>query len=323
MTAAVQESGRQAMAAHSGGTETEKWTAEGPASSSATAPENGTTPRAARVPKYYRLKRHLLEMTETMPPGTVPPERTLAAEFDTSRTTVRQALQELVVEGRLERIQGKGTSVAKPKVSQALQLTSYTEDMRAQGLEPTSQLLDIGYITADDTLAGLLDIQPGGRVLRIERLRLASGEPMAIETTHLSAKRSRPAALPGQVHLPVHGAGRGLRRAARRGRGDHRDLAGDTAGGGPARHGRGPADADALPALRGRPGKPVEWVRSVYRGDRYSSWRGSSARRTTDGSGTHRRPTGPHARTTDPPRLEPPAGPARTTDRPAPARADA
>lgn len=152
--------------------------------------ETGAGARTARVLKYYRLKRHLLDMTDTMPPGTpVPPERTLAAEFDTSRTTVRQALQELVVEGRLERIQGKGTFVAKPKVSQALQLTSYTEDMRAQGLEPTSQLLDIGYVTADDTLAGLLDITAGGRVLRIERLRLASGEPMAIETTHLSAKR--------------------------------------------------------------------------------------------------------------------------------------
>ncbi|MET9935824.1 GntR family transcriptional regulator, partial [Streptomyces sp. NPDC006324] len=127
-----------------------------------TETESGTPTRTARVPKYYRLKRHLLDMTETLPPGTpVPPERTLAAEFDTSRTTVRQALQELVVEGRLERIQGKGTFVAKPKVSQALQLTSYTEDMRAQGLEPTSQLLDIGYVTADDTLAGLLDISAG------------------------------------------------------------------------------------------------------------------------------------------------------------------
>ncbi len=61
--------------------------------------------------------------------------------------------------------------------------------MRAQGLEPTSQLLDIGYITADDRLAELLDITAGSRVLRIERLRMANGEPMAIETTHLSAKR--------------------------------------------------------------------------------------------------------------------------------------
>ena len=161
-----------------------------PAADGPDGPGGAPGTRTARVPKYYRLKRHLLEITQTMPPGTpVPPERTLAAEFDTSRTTVRQALQELVVEGRLERIQGKGTFVAKPKVAQALQLTSYTEDMRAQGLEPTSQLLDIGYVTADDRLAGLLDIRTGGRVLRIERLRLANGEPMAIETTHLSAKR--------------------------------------------------------------------------------------------------------------------------------------
>lgn len=217
--------------------------------------ETGAATRTARVPKYYRLKRHLLDMTDTMPPGTpVPPERTLAAEFDTSRTTVRQALQELVVEGRLERIQGKGTFVAKPKVSQALQLTSYTEDMRAQGLEPTSQLLDIGYVTADDTLAGLLDITTGGRVLRIERLRLASGEPMAIETTHLSAKRF-PALRRSLVkYTSLHRAGGGVRRTAGRGRGDHRDLAGHPARGRAARYGRRPADADALPALARRPG---------------------------------------------------------------------
>ncbi|WP_226962463.1 MULTISPECIES: GntR family transcriptional regulator [unclassified Streptomyces] len=259
------------MATHSGGAETEKRTAEGPASSSATAPENGTTPRAARVPKYYRLKRHLLEMTETMPPGTpVPPERTLAAEFDTSRTTVRQALQELVVEGRLERIQGKGTFVAKPKVSQALQLTSYTEDMRAQGLEPTSQLLDIGYVTADDTLAGLLDIQPGGRVLRIERLRLASGEPMAIETTHLSAKRfpalrrslakytSLYTALAEVYDVRLAEAEETIETSLATPR--EAGLLGTDVGLPMLMLSRHSVDAQ---------GKPVEWVRSVYRGDRY------------------------------------------------------
>ncbi|CAM5226922.1 hypothetical protein STANM309S_00571 [Streptomyces tanashiensis] len=223
------------------------------------------------MPKYYRLKRHLLDMTETLPPGTpVPPERTLAAEFDTSRTTVRQALQELVVEGRLERIQGKGTFVAKPKVSQALQLTSYTEDMRAQGLEPTSQLLDIGYVTADDTLAGLLDISAGGRVLRIERLRLASGEPMAIETTHLSAKRlpalrrslvkytSLYTALAEvyDVHLAeaeqeIHTRSRPRAR---------QDCSARTWACRCSMLSRHSLDAQ---------GEPVELVRSVYRGDRY------------------------------------------------------
>ncbi|MEU4270273.1 GntR family transcriptional regulator [Streptomyces sp. NPDC026092] len=233
--------------------------------------EGGVATRTARVPKYYRLKRHLLDMTETLPPGTpVPPERTLAAEFDTSRTTVRQALQELVVEGRLERIQGKGTFVAKPKVSQALQLTSYTEDMRAQGLEPTSQLLDIGYVTADDTLAGLLDISPGGRVLRIERLRLASGEPMAIETTHLSAKRF-PALRRSLVKYTS------LYTALAEVYDVHLAEAEETIETSLAT----PREAGLLGTDVGLPmlmlsrhsldaqGEPVEWVRSVYRGDRY------------------------------------------------------
>ncbi|WP_374207753.1 GntR family transcriptional regulator [Streptomyces sp. XM4193] len=236
-----------------------------------TPAEAGAAGRTARVPKYYRLKRHLLEMTETLPPGTpVPPERTLATEFDTSRTTVRQALQELVVEGRLERIQGKGTFVAKPKVSQALQLTSYTEDMRAQGLEPTSQLLDIGYVTADDRLAAFLDIDTGGRVLRIERLRLASGEPMAIEITHLSQRR-----------FPA------LRRSLVKYASLYTALAEvydtqlaeaeetiETSLATPREAGLLGTDV-GLPMLLlsrhsfDKDGRPVEWVRSVYRGDRY------------------------------------------------------
>jgi GntR family transcriptional regulator len=226
---------------------------------------------AARVPKYYRLKRHLLEMTQTMPPGTpVPPERTLALDFDTSRTTVRQALAELVVEGRLERIQGKGTFVAKPKVAQALQLTSYTEDMRAQGLEPTSRLLEIGYVSADDDLADRLVVKPGSRVLRIERLRMANGEPMAIETTHLSAKR-----FPGlRKHLTKYTS---LYTALSEEYGVHLAEAEETIETALAT----PREAALLGTDTGLPmlllsrhskddnSEPVEWVRSVYRGDRY------------------------------------------------------
>lgn len=143
-----------------------------------------------RVPKYYDVKRSLLELTKSLPAGSaLPPERALAVRFETSRTTVRQALSELVVEGRLLRIQGKGTFVAQPKVAQVLQLTSYTGDLRTVGLEPDTKILDISYITADEALGRRLAINPGSRVLRIHRLRLANGEPMSIDTTHLSARR--------------------------------------------------------------------------------------------------------------------------------------
>lgn len=227
--------------------------------------------KGPRIPKYYRLKEHLQRMTETVPPGTaVPPERTLAADFDTSRTTVRQALQELVVEGRLERIQGKGTFVAMPKVAQSLQLTSYTEDMRAQGLEPTSQLLDIGYVPCDEQLATLLDIREGSRVLRIERLRLANSEPMAIETTHLSAKRF-PALRRTLLRY------RSLYTALTEVYGVHLAEAEETIETSLCT----PREAELLSTDTGLPmlmlsrhsrdadGEPVEWVRSVYRGDRY------------------------------------------------------
>lgn len=155
--------------------------------------ESGATGDLAlnpRVPKYYRVKRQLLDLTASLSAGSpVPPERELAEQYRTSRTTVRQALGELVAEGRLLRVQGKGTFVAGPKVAQSLQLTSYTEDMRAQGLTPSTRTLELGYVTADEVMAERLDIKISGRVLRIHRLRMADGEPMAIETTHLAARR--------------------------------------------------------------------------------------------------------------------------------------
>ncbi|MFE7980047.1 GntR family transcriptional regulator [Streptomyces shenzhenensis] len=227
--------------------------------------------RAARVPKYYQVKQQVLAMTEALAPGSrMPAERLLAVRLDTSRTTVRQALQELVGEGRLDRIQGKGTFVARPKLSRTLLLTSHTEDMHAQGLQPASRVLDIRHVEADEKLSAVLGVAVGDGVLRVERLRLASGEPMAIETTHLSARR-----------FP------GLHRSLATYRSLYTALA--------EAYGVRPAEAEeaietslatpreaallatevGLPMLllsrhsRDAHGTPVEWVRSVYRGSRY------------------------------------------------------
>ena len=73
----------------------------------------------------------------------MPTERELAERFETSRTTVRQAIAELVVDGRLERTQGRGTFVAQPKLMQVRQLTSFSQDLQAQGRRPGSVMLRI------------------------------------------------------------------------------------------------------------------------------------------------------------------------------------
>ncbi|MBK1785321.1 GntR family transcriptional regulator [Prauserella cavernicola] len=226
--------------------------------------------RGQREPKYWALKQHLLDLLEALPAGSpIPTERALAGDFSVSRTTVRQALADLTAEGRLHRVQGKGTFAAEPKVAQRLQLSSYTEDMRAQGREPSSQLLEIDEIVAEGELPKLLGIRTGAKVLKLKRLRLADGEPMAVETTHLPLARFR--GLRKEVS-----EGGSLYAALRERYGLVLDRAEETIETSLA----GPQEAELLGADVGMPvlllsrhsfagDKPVEFVRSIYRGDRY------------------------------------------------------
>ncbi|HET9073509.1 MAG TPA: GntR family transcriptional regulator [Solirubrobacteraceae bacterium] len=234
-------------------------------------PGTGTSAEGSRVPKYYRLKQELLKQIDALAPGeALPSERVLAAQYETSRTTVRQAFQELVIEGRLQRVHGSGTYVSPPKIAQALQLTSYTEDMRAKGIEPSSRLLDVRQLRADALLAEKLQIATGDRVVRIERLRMADGEPRAIEATHLSAARFPRL----RQHLLKVGS---LYRTLAEVYGIELGSAEETIETTLAR----PDEAALLETDVGLPmlmlsrhsfdtaGIPVEWARSVYRGDRY------------------------------------------------------
>lgn len=159
--------------------------------------------RPATEPKYYAVKRHLLEFIGSLEPGTsVPTERELALKMRTSRTTVRQALSELVVEGRLVRRQGSGTYVAEPKITWPLYLASFTEQVMASGFTPSSEVLATQRIVATADLGRRLRLDPRSPVYRLERLRLADNWPIAVETSWLPAAR-----FPGLTRLiRTHGS---------------------------------------------------------------------------------------------------------------------
>ena len=224
-----------------------------------------------REPKYYAVKRHLLDIIETLTPGSpVPTERLLMAQLETSRTTVRQALAELVGEGRLVRRQGSGTYVAEPKVSWPLRMTSFTEQAQASGRSASTELIDARRDRASDEIAERLGLRSGAPVHAIERLRLVDDIPMALETSHLSATR-----FPGLArHLRRTDS---LYRVLRDEYGVVPVTAEETIETATAT----PREAELLCTETGAPilmlsrhsfdaaGEPVEWVRSWYRGDRY------------------------------------------------------
>jgi GntR family transcriptional regulator len=146
----------------------------------------GINPRSP-VPKYHQLRDILLELVETElePDAPIPSERELSERYDLSRMTVRQAIDSLVTEGRLFRVPGRGTFVAKTKMDLQIRLASFTEDMRGRGMHPGSKVLGFERIGASAHIAKELELQLGDPVVRLERLRFADGTPMAFERTYL------------------------------------------------------------------------------------------------------------------------------------------
>ncbi len=141
------------------------------------------------LPIYYQLEQGIKEMIEKaqLKPGEmIPSERELAETYEISRMTVRQAINNLVSDGYLVRKRGKGTFVAAKKIEQPLKgLTSFSEDMRARGMEPGTNVLEFRIIPANQSLAQQLDIREGGDIYEIRRIRLADQLPMALETAYV------------------------------------------------------------------------------------------------------------------------------------------
>lgn len=116
----------------------------------------------------------------------LPSERELGERFSVSRITIRKALSELESEGLIYRIQGKGAFICNNKIPQALtHLSSYSEDMRQRNLIPGSTILSMDSIIANSYISSKLQIKPNEPVFLLRRLRLANGEPTAIENCYM------------------------------------------------------------------------------------------------------------------------------------------
>jgi GntR family transcriptional regulator len=139
-----------------------------------------------RVTKTTETRERVLDMVTRLGIGdAIPSERQLSANLGVSRLTVRAALDDLVREGYLVRRRGSGTFVSEPKIAQELTMTSFSEDMRRRGLQPGSRTLSLERMLAGAFLGRCLNVSPSEPVLCAKRLRLADAATMAIETLHV------------------------------------------------------------------------------------------------------------------------------------------
>jgi GntR family transcriptional regulator len=147
--------------------------------------------RGGAVPIFEQIMERLREAIAEGPLGAdqrLPSEVSLAEQFGVSRMTVRKAVDKLVSEGVLYRRPAHGTFVTDRYLEQPLsRLSGFTQDVTARGMRPSSVVLAMDTTDATFEMAQLCGLPPGARVVRIVRLRLGDGEPLAIERVFLPA----------------------------------------------------------------------------------------------------------------------------------------
>ena len=228
------------------------------------------------TPIYLQIAEAIgsLLASGVLPPGYVlPPERVLCEQFDISRMTLRQAMSLLDREGLIDSRRGLGTVVRHSRLrKQQQELRSFSEEIRARGGRPESRLISLGLATPAATVREFFGLRGDQKVYEIQRVRLNDGEPLALEIARIPerlcpglerfdlAKTSLYRVLEESYGLSLENCSEEI--SAEIPNSDCRKLLSV------------PARTAVLVVNRKtytRDERPVEFTRSVFRGDRYSA----------------------------------------------------
>ncbi len=139
--------------------------------------------RNSPVPLYHQLAEQLAAAVDTgvLKPGDAfENELSLADRLELSRPTVRRAIVELVTRGLLVRRRGIGTTVANEVIHRRNELTSLYDDLRKEGREPITEVLEFNTDFVDLRASQILGLDPETKLVYLERLRSVKEGPMAV-----------------------------------------------------------------------------------------------------------------------------------------------
>ena len=230
--------------------------------------------RQSAVPLYYQIQQHLLGQIRSgnLKPGApIPSEQEISVRLRISRMTARQALKSLCDLGVTYSQRGKGTFVSGIKLEKNFrQVLSFSQETQAGGSRPTSKVLSFEVTSASDDVAEALRLSPGEQVISLRRVRLAGASPMGIEWSRLPLKLCPDL-------LQTFNPATSLYKTLLEHYGIEIAVADEVVEAGLA----GRDEVRLLRMNKGKPiflftrtsyvqtGQPVEFVKSIYRGDRY------------------------------------------------------
>jgi GntR family transcriptional regulator len=230
--------------------------------------------RHSAIPLYYQIQQFLLDRIRSGdygPGQPIPSEQEICAQFGVSRMTARQALKALCDKGIVYSQRGRGTFVSANKLEKDFrQVLSFSEEMGVRGSRPDSKVVSFEIAPADARVAEALRLSSGEDVINLKRVRLADGMPLGLEHSRI------PLALCPDLRQTFDPRNSLYQTLATR-YGIHIVVTDEVAEAGLART----EDARLLeiPARSAvflltrhsfvESGRPVEFVTSVYRGDRY------------------------------------------------------
>lgn len=230
--------------------------------------------RNSGVPFYYQIQQRLLDQIRSgaLEPGaSLPSEHEIARHFRVSRMTGRHALKALCSLGVTYTLWGKGTFVSGVKLEKDVrQVTSFTEEMQALGLRVSSKTLSCEIAHPDDEVTAALHLSRGDMLVSIRRIRYANSSPMAVEWSRIPHRLC-----PGLLEKFERGSS--LYDTLLRYYGIQMSVAEEVIEAGlasaeVARLLKAPKESPMFLFTRTsylQSGAPVEFVKSVYRGDRY------------------------------------------------------